>query len=93
MDDIDFITDEVEQIQKGQTKKGHKRDTKTVKHIKVRGSVEVARDNKKAAIKLHRKNIKDLKRSIHAHKLMIKQAKIAYKIVKLNANEKHWWSR
>ena len=79
MDDIDFITDEVEQI-----KRGHKRNTKTVKHIKVRGSVEVARDNYRAAKRLHREAIRGLKRSIQAHKLMIGQAKTAYKLVKLN---------
>lgn len=81
MDDIDIITDEIATIK--QTKKGHKRNTKTVKKIQVRGSVEVARDRFKASKKMHKSQIRQLKRAIKAHKLEIRQAKGNYKLIKL----------
>lgn len=82
MDDIDFITDEMNTIK--QIKKGHDRNTKTVTKIRVRGSVEVARDNYRASKKMHKAQIRQLKRSIKAHRLQIRQAKGNYKLIKLN---------
>ena len=78
-DDIDFIADGIQK----ETHKAHTRKTGTVKKIKVRGSVEVARDDFRKSKKLHRQAIKNLKRQIKAHKLMIKQARGAYRLVKL----------
>lgn len=80
-DDIDFIHDDIESIK--QSKIAHKRKL-GVKHIKIRSGVEVSKDNYKASRKLHRNQIKSLKRSIKVHKLMIKQARDSYKLIKLN---------
>jgi hypothetical protein len=82
MDDIDYITDDIQAIKK-QNKAGHTRKAET-KRIKVRSSVEVARDNYRASKRLHRKAIKGLKNTIRIHKLQIRQAKDAYKLVKLS---------
>jgi hypothetical protein len=81
MDDIDYITDDIEAIKK-QNKAGHTRKTEA-KRIKVRSSVEVARDNYRASKRLHRKAIRQLKRSIKTHKLQIRQARNTFKLVKL----------
>lgn len=81
MDDIDFITDEI--TKEKQTKKAHSRKTET-KRIKVRSSVEVAKDNFKQAKRLHRSQIKSLRRNIKTHKLMIRQARNTYRLIKLS---------
>lgn len=79
MDDIDQITDQINVIKSNHTRKVGKRKT-----IKVRGTVEVARDNFKAAKRVHKAQIKKLRQNIKTHKLMIRQAKTAYKIIKNN---------
>lgn len=76
MDDIDMITDEISNI-KAHTRKHNG------KRIKVRGTLDVARDDYRKARRLHRNNIKGLRTSIKAHKLMIKQARTTYKIIKM----------
>ena len=81
LDDIDFIQDDIEAIKK--SKVAHKRQTAT-KKIRVRSGIEVALDNYRASRKLHRQAIKGLRRSIKTHKLMIKQARNNYRLVKLS---------
>ena len=78
MDDIDNIYLETTKI-----KKGHKRIMANTKKIKVRSSVEVAKDNYKKAKQVHKDDIKGLRRNIRSHRLMIRQARNTYKIVKL----------
>lgn len=80
MDEIDFISDEISTLKREHTRKGA---TPKAKKIKVRGSVEVARDNYRNAKRIHKAQIKSLKANIKSHKLMIKQAKMAYKLIKL----------
>jgi multidrug resistance efflux pump len=80
MDDIDFISDEIATIKSGHNRKGA---TPRAKKIRVRGSVEVARDNYRAAKRIHKAQIRQARANIKSHKLMIKQAKTAYKLVKL----------
>lgn len=84
-DDIDFIEDDIKQIKKSHTRKVEG------KKIRVRGGFEVARDNYRAAKRLQKANIKQSKRDIKSYKLLKKQAKNAYKLVKL-ANNHHWYS-
>jgi len=79
MDDIDLIQDEINTV----TKQAHTRKLGR-KIIKVKGSVEVARDNYRAAKRIHKNQIKRLRANIKSHKLMIKQSKTAYKLVKLS---------
>lgn len=79
MDDIDFITDDI-----NRTVKAHSRTTTNGKRIKVRSSVEVAKDDYKRAKALHKANIKKLKQNIKTYKLMIKQARNTYKLIKLS---------
>lgn len=79
LDDIDLIEDEIKA-----TKSAHTRKGATARKIKVRSSVEVARDNYKAAKRVHKAQIKKLRQNIKTHKLMIRQAKTAYKIIKNN---------
>ena len=77
MDDIDYITDEVTKIQK----KAHKRNAPAGgKRIKIRSTGQVARANYRAAKKLHRDAIRQLRRDIKKHKLLKRQARIAYKL-------------
>ena len=78
LDDIDFITDEINSIKRS----SHKRDVQG-KKIKVRSSLEVAQDDYKKAKQTHLKEIKRLKSQIKQHKLMMKQAKNTLKIIKL----------
>ena len=82
LDDIDFITDEINDIK--QNKSSHKRQT-AKKQIKVRSSVEVAKDERNRIRQLHKDAIKRLKLQISIHKLQIKQAKTNYKLIKLNS--------
>lgn len=79
MDDIDFIEDE---INAEKTRKAHTRKVGKQK-IVVRSSVEKAKDDYKEAKRIHKDKIRGLKRNIKTHKLMIKQAKNTYKIIKL----------
>lgn len=79
-DDINQLYIESKQIKREHTRKGV---TPKAKKIKVRGSVEVARDNYRNAKRIHKAQIKQLRASIKSHKLMIKQAKMSYKLVKL----------
>lgn len=79
-DDIDFITDDINRTLKA----SHTRNTQTGKRIKVRSSVEVAKDDYKRAKKLHKANIKKLKQNIKSHRLMIKQARNTYRLIKLS---------
>ena len=82
-DDIDNLFIEAQQV-----KKSHDRKVATptgqAKKIRVRGSVEVARDNYRAAKRMHKTQIKQLKRAIKAHRLQIRQAKNSYKLIKIN---------
>ncbi len=80
MDDIDQLYIESKQLKSEHVRKGA---TPKSKKIKVRGSVEVARDNYRNAKRLHRQQIRQLRANIASHKLMIKQAKTTYKLVKL----------
>ena len=82
IDDIDYIEDDINAIK--QNKAAHERNTKTVKHIRVRGSVEVARDQYRATKKMRKAQIKQLKCGIRVQKLLIKQAKGNYKLIKLS---------
>ena len=81
MDDRDNLYIEAKNLKSEHTRKG---STPKAKKIKVRGSVEVARDNYRASKKMHKAQIRQLKRSIKAHKLEIRQAKGNYKLIKLN---------
>lgn len=78
MDDIDNIYLETTKI-----KKGHKRTMANTKKIKVRSTVEKARGDYKKAKQVHKDDIKGLRRNIRSHRLMIRQAKTLYRIVKL----------
>lgn len=80
MDQIDLIEDEINAIK---TKPAHSRKVSKSKKIRVRGSVEVAKDNYKAAKRIHKAQIKKLRANIKSHKLMIKQARTGYRLVKL----------
>lgn len=80
MDDIDTIFEEATALK--QPKKAHKRTTGE-KIIKVKSSVEAARASYKAARKQHRASIKRLKRDIKSHRLMIKQARGTYRLIKM----------
>lgn len=85
MDDIDTIFIEATNIKKQlpQMKKHHTRTNHT-KQIKVRSSVEVAQDNYKATRRLQKANIKRAKQQIKSYKLLIKQARTTYKLIKLS---------
>jgi len=86
IDDIDNLY-----IEASNVKRNHTRKTKTAKRIKVRGSVEVARDNYRAAKRLQRANIKRAKQNIKSYKLLIVQAKTSYKLIKLSDGHKKWF--
>lgn len=75
-DDIGFLEDDIKTI------KGHTRKTEG-KKIKVRSSVQVAKDDKKRVYRIQKTNIKRLKRQIKLAKIMKKQAKNRYKVIKL----------
>lgn len=79
--DIDQLYIESTNIKREHMRKGA---TPKAKKIRVRGSVEVAKDNFKAAKRIQRANIRKAKQNIKACKLMIKQARTAYKIIKLS---------
>ena len=79
LDEIDLITDEITAL----TKPAHSRKVGK-KTIKVRSSVEVAKDNYKAAKRLQRANIKRARQNVRSYKLLIKQARNTFKLVKLN---------
>ena len=83
LDDIDMIYDEALAVKA--PKKAHKRSTGS-KHIKVRSSLEVAKDEYKSARNVHKAQIKRAKRAIKQHKLMIKQARGTYKLIRLSAS-------
>lgn len=87
-EDINTLYEDIT-AEKKQLKAAHKRKgANTKKSIKVRSSVQVARDEYKATRKLHRKYMReirgDARRKLRQHKLLIKQARTAYKIVKLS---------
>lgn len=82
MDDIDELYMDIEK-DKATTVKAHTRKLGT-KKIKVRSSLEVAKDNFKSAKRIHKAQIKSLKRNIATHKLMIKQARNTWRLVKLS---------
>ena len=66
------------------TKKAQKRGgSLTKKATKVRSSVDKAKDDYKLAKAGHKAEIKKLRDQIKTHKLLIKQAKTTYKLVKL----------
>ena len=88
MDDIDQLYIESNQIKREHTRKGA---TPKAKRIKVRGSVEVARDNYRNAKRTHKAQIKQLKNSIKSHKLLIEQAHTSYKLVKVSDSTKKWF--
>lgn len=82
IDDIDLIEDEINAT-KNKTAHTRKGATPKAKRIKVRSSVEVAKDEFKRAKRVHRAEIKRAKRVIKQHRLLIKQARGAYKLIKL----------
>jgi hypothetical protein len=51
--------------------------------IAVKTQIDKARDDYNEAKRMHKAEIKTLKRAIRSHKLMIKQAKTTLRIVKL----------
>lgn len=69
------------------TKRAHERKasttTKKVTTIKVRGTLDVARDDYKRAKALHKARIRELRDSIKSHKIMLRQAKNTYKLAQL----------
>lgn len=79
LDDIDMIYEDVLK----QPKKAHERETAS-KVIKVRSSVEKAQDTYKSAKKTHKASIRLEKRKIKSYKILIHQARNAYKLVKLS---------
>ena len=87
-DDIDQLFIESTNIKREHARKGA---IPKAKKIRVRGSVEVAKDNYKNAKRIHKTQIKQLKNSIKSHKLLIRQAKTSYKLVKLADSTKKWW--
>jgi hypothetical protein len=74
MDKIDTLFIEATTLKKAHTRKHT---------IKVRSSIEIAHTNYRSAVVLHKANIKTLKRNIKSHKLLIKQARTNYQIIKL----------
>jgi hypothetical protein len=83
-EDINQLFEEATSLKNSKPKRGHKRNTKTVKHINVRGGLEVAKDNYKTTKRIHKAQIKALRQNIKTHKLLIKQAHNTYKIIKLS---------
>jgi hypothetical protein len=81
MDDIDTLF--IEATQGNKPRKAHKRTAPTSKRIKVRGTIELARDNYRQAKHLHKLNIIKSRTAIKSYKLMTKQAKNNYKLIKL----------
>ena len=88
--DIDLIQDEIASI----TTKAHHERTIGNKKIKIRSSVELARDNYKLAKRTHKAEIKKLKakmrlerkiarNNIKAHRNLIATARTSYKAIKL----------
>lgn len=80
LDDIDQLYDEAIQVKS--PRKAHRR-TSGPKQIKVRGSIDIARDAYKKAKKVHRAEISRLKANIRSHKLLIKQARTTFGLIKL----------
>lgn len=80
MDDIDTLYEEATELK--QPKRAHKRTTGK-KTVKVKSSVEAARASYKATRKQHCASIKRLKRDIKSHRLMIKQARGTYRLIKM----------
>lgn len=94
MDDIELLYEEAETVKRA--KKAHNR-TVNKKVSKVRSTIDIAKDAYKAAKHTHnvqinkgkleiaalKNKINEQKRSIAAHKLMKKQARNTYKLVKL----------
>lgn len=64
------------------TRTAHTRTSKTTK-IKVRSSLEKARDDYKRAKRLQRDNIRRARQQIKSYKLLKKQARTTYRIIKL----------
>lgn len=81
MDDTDIDNLYIEATAE-KTKQEHKRKVGKNK-IKVRSSVQVARDDFHNAKRLQKLNIKQAKRNIKSYKMLIKQARNTYKLVKL----------
>lgn len=82
MDEIDTLYEEALTV-----KSGHKRKTGK-KVIKVRSSVDKARDDFKKAKASHKAEIAKLKAGIKSHKLLIRQAKNQLKLVRLAEKSK-----
>lgn len=88
LDDIDQLFIESSTIKREHTRKGA---TPKTKKIRVRGSVELARDNYRNSKRIHRAQIKQLRRNIVSHKLLIDQARTSYKLVKNSDSTKKWF--
>jgi len=81
-DDIDQLYIEASNVKREHTRKGAQPQSK---RIKVRGSVEIAKDNFKNAKRIQRANIKRARQNIKSYKLLIQQAKTSYKLIKLSS--------
>lgn len=86
MDDIDFITDEINRETKKQ-KMGHTRTLSTGKKIPVKSSLDVSRDQFKQAKRIQNANIASAKRNIKSYKLLKRQARNTWKLAKLAAKK------
>jgi hypothetical protein len=81
LDDIDLLTDDISLI------KSHDRVVKVggkKKTIHVKGTVEQAKDAYKLAKKTSKNRISQYRRDIRSHRILIKNAKNHYKLIKLN---------
>ena len=80
MDDIDTLFIEAKTIKA--TKPAHLRQLGK-KTIRVKSSIEKAKDDFKRAKHIQRQNVLSAKNNIKSYRLLIKQARNTYKLVKL----------
>lgn len=78
MDDIDFITDEIDAIKT--PKVSHTR-TVNKRKIKVMSGYEKARNNHKALKRATRRQLKEYKRQAKYKKLLLKKSRLEYKLL------------
>lgn len=83
-EELDFLLEHPETIK--QPKKAHKR-TIEGRSIKVKSSLDVARDTYKRVKKQHKAEIARNRNSIAKHRQLIKQARGVYKLAKLEAKK------
>lgn len=83
LDDINIIYEDAEVEKKKRLKRAHTKNVAS-KTIKVRSSVQEAKDDYKAAKKLHKASIALEKRKIKSYKILIQQARNSYRLIKLS---------